>query len=220
MKLSEFLSIRSHCPFCDTKLTLQFTYRKQSIEYWEDRIIFKFDMNGLKNGEPNYKISYSFGDDNSFYIDFYKDNGIPFIDFIPIHLINKFKQIHRNSSPSYRIANFCSNCYHYMANSWINIDLKNAYFDLERQKEIFHFHTPTKNIKDYRDIILTNYYKNDYPDKDEGCLSGISDTINWEGSIHNDTHYKHSLAVRYLNFIPFVSKEETLQRLNNLLTFS
>lgn len=216
MNLQEFINLRAKCPFCDTSLITRFiSDRKQMVRLEDGRFVAVMTMRALSNSQQDYQVGYSFGlTDNSFQIEFYTEWDT--YNQVPIHLIDKFKEFHKNVSGSrYRFARQCTFCNKYLAyTDQVNVDLKGALFnDLSFRFEIFLLTTPTED--GCKIVRLENRYPEEKSDlcwwrDDKESLVRV-DTSVPIGKLKAQTN---------LPLIPFVSKEETGRRLNNLITFA
>jgi hypothetical protein len=220
MNLQQFIDYRKNCPICDQQLKLVFHSKKrQSHRYEDGRLIFLFDLLPLKKKQQHYKVGYSFGlEDNSYYIEFFTKDGKRFDDEAPDFLIERFKELDKNLL-AYRFFKYCPNCscYNYFSNNFL---LKKIYTrSLDVETEYIGMSQPIVNkYKIYK--LLNNY------------TDGVSSLIfgrHWAKEIARDdsggTAMIHSpagskLEIMQTAIIKFVSKEETMQRLNKLIVFS
>jgi hypothetical protein len=220
MSLSDFISHRDKCPFCDTSLVTFFhSTRKQSIRYEDHRMLAIFDMNGLNKSEVSYKVGYSLNmNDNSFQIEFFTDHNGMYFNAVTLGMLEKFKEFHRNLGGRYSISRKCTFCKKYSYSSQrFGINFKTQQTeDISAAHESFSFVLPTE--EDCKIIILSNKYFSltVFPPP-------MSEVHFWRGSPSDaayDRPYPSRRQLLTLPFIPFVSVEATSKRLNGLLNFS
>jgi len=228
MNLAEFLNHQSTCPFCLEPLVTGFVpNRKQTVRYEEGRLVVLFDMNALQKIHGNYKVGYSFGlTDNSFQIEFYTGVGTAnYYDNVPLHLIEKFRDFDKAMGASYAISRHCKKCYHYSSGSQrfgLNFRTQSVDDGLELGYELFMFVKPTEDPDKAKVMVLSNKYY-ETMDGTRAVPSPSSQLHYYRGhpsTARYDHPYPQSKQRLILPFIPFVSPEETGQRLNNLIVFS
>jgi hypothetical protein len=224
MKLKEFIEYRSCCPICDTVLdTTQLLFSKQTINKTEgDRFISIFTLKSLDNRLPDYKAAYSIGlEDNSLQVEFYSEWSNHHFAQVPMHLIEKFKNYYNNNSQTglgYRFDKMCSYCRRYkISSNFFPILLKTCNIgEIKIRLEMFGLSLPKND--GYTNIVLANHYTQDdsfskmrwwhVPEKD-----AARDTPRL------DIPYPATTSDKKIPLLPFVSKEETARRLENLLMF-
>jgi hypothetical protein len=214
MNLGEFISHRSHCPLCGTALVTGFhSRRKQSISYEDNRVSVSFELDGLNQFQKDYKVAYSFGmNDPSFQIEFYeKGKEDAYHKVAPTFLMDRFKELHKNLK-FFKFYRGCPTCSEYAYGSkQFNINLFAGSFEpLEIWVEQFGLSHPIDDY--YRCYILTNY-----------LIENRSELIIYksEGPHHNlDWSHPSQNTTLQLALVPFISKEETVDRLNKLVVFS
>lgn len=225
MNLGEFIKLRSNCPICDSGLITKFiSDRKQIFRYNEDRFVAVHTLRGMKVNQQDYQVGYSFGlNDNSFCVEFYTEWNTH--EQVPLHLIDKFKEFHKNVSViRYRFSRRCNFCNQYMLRSApINIDLKTGTINsVEISFEAFVWASAIQGeykVEGCKVIMLGNLYPPEY-NNTTSELRWWRTTDSEVGSVFDSTFpYPHSELIG-LPQIPFVSKEETYKRLNNLITFA
>jgi len=220
MNLKEFIDYRKNCPLCDTQLKLALHSKKQQSHRYEDnRLLFLFNLNALNKKQKHYKVGYSFGlEDGSYYIEFYTYKEKRFDGETPDFLRERFKELDKNLL-AYRFLKYCSrcSCYNYSSNNFL---LKNTSIgSLNIEMEYVGMIQPVGNkYKIYK--LLNNY------------TDGVSSLIygrHWSEAIARDdsggTAMIHSpagykLEMMQTSIIKFISKEETMRRLNKLIIFS
>lgn len=218
MNLRDFIETRSNCPICDTALVTQFiSSRKQKIKIVDNRLMVIFVMKGMRVNQPDYEVGYSFDlDSNHFMVEFYSEwdhHGQ-----VPMHLIDKFKEFHKNLGDCkfYRRCTFCNR---YAKSSTIfNLDFRNQKMDhkiwdgVQTAYESFGLTIPVDN--GFKIMHLSNYY----------LLRPQSDLIWFRSDSESSARLDYSLPNRReekkLDLIPFISKEDTTKRLNNLIIFT
>jgi hypothetical protein len=198
---------------CSTALITRFiSDRKQKNRIVEDRYVAILAMRGMKVNDPDYEVGYSFGlNDNSLSIDFYNEWDMS--ASVSTHMIKIFKEFHQNISKSeFRFLRTCGFCFKYeMLSRPITMDLKEStYSSIEKQTESFVFVLPT--IEDKRFIRLDNHLHWNKSD-----LWWWRSDMDYRMSWPLKTDCSHRID---LPFIPFISKEETGERLNKLILFS
>lgn len=215
MNLQEFIDLRSHCPMCDTPLITKFiSDRKQKNKTENDRYVAVLVMRGMRSCEPDYEVGYSFGmQDNSLSIEFYNEWDMS--KSASNYMIKIFKDFHKNVAKSrFRFIRTCGMCFKYeMTSELIELDLKKAqYSSVEVHDESFVFTAETN--EGYKFILLDNYVGDPDP-RSELCWWRSTTDYRVEWAIPNNSSVKSGLSL-----IPFVSKQETFKRLNNLIIFS
>lgn len=218
MNLREFIDQRTHCPICDTALITQFiSQRKQKIKIENDRLVAVFVMKGMRVNQPDYEIGYSFDlNSNHFMVEFYSEwdhHGQ-----VPMHLIEKFKEFHKNLGPCkfYRRCTFCNR--YAKCTTPFTLDFRNQSLDtgfwesLGVTYESFGLTIPTEG--GFKIIHLSNFYMGE----EQSQLSWFrSDS---ESDARLDWALPSKRSERKLPLVPFISKDETAKRLNNLITFA
>jgi len=162
-------------------------------------------MTSLRSNSASYEVGYSINpNDNSFFMEFYSRNGKRF-ETIPLSLIDMFKEFNQNLS-SYRLYKHCNSCkeYTYESNKFL-VDLQKQNFgDLFINVECFVMN------KDDKVFGLVNNYN-----REKSILTVGKRGIDLE--TWNFSNHEYVIETALINF---VSKEETLNRLNKLLLFS
>jgi hypothetical protein len=218
MNLREFIDQRTHCPICDTALITQFiSQRKQKIKIENDRLVAIFVMKALKTNQQDYEIGYSFDlDSNHFMVEFYSEWGHD--KQVPMHLIEKFREFHKNLGPCkfYRRCTFCNRyakCSTPFTLDFRKQSLDTGFWDsLSTAYESFGLSIPTEG--GFKIMHLSNFY-----------MGEEQSQLNWfrsdsESDARLDWAIPTKRSERSLPLIPFISKEETARRLNNLITFA
>jgi len=218
MNLGDFFSYKTFCPLCDARMKINFhSSRKQFIEIDNDCLFVSFDLLPLKpTVDKTYKVKYCFKlEQPEFHVEFYTKGGTHFENIISCDLISRCVALH-NSLRIFEFYKTCSRCVRYAYyskkfNLILGRQVQPIIFDYEiycLQHTLNNEHT---NIRSYQLInnmstgrTLLGFWKED----------GLSESFN----------YAHQRNVRgtYINLplIPFVSKEETTKRLNNLIIFT
>lgn len=218
MNLTQFFSQRSKCPFCEKQLVYTvLPNRRQCMKYEGDRCVVLIDMNGLHKNDTDYKVGLSFGmEDNSFQVEFYaKDGTAKYCDAVPAHLIEKFHKLNRALNYECAFVRKCETCYrYYSCSNILEFNFKSQKLDgeIELNYEFFSFVKSTEDPDVAKIICLVNQY-----DKSNSLISyhcGSTST-----AVYNNIYPDNSQTIS-LPLIPFVSVEETSQRISNLITFS
>jgi hypothetical protein len=218
MNIRDFINQREKCPLCDTTLITQFiSFRKQKNKFIENRLVFVFVMKEMKLNQSDYEIGYSFNiDDNTFQIEFY--NEWDQTNQVGVHMLNKFKEFHKNLGACrfYRRCTFCNR--YCMTSTSFTLDFKRQIFNHQipfgNDYEVFGLTTPVEG--GFNIVILCNFEKSGLVKKSD---------VQWFRSDKEESaRLDHSMPPRYstieVDYIPFVSKEETSKRLNKLLLFA
>lgn len=218
MNLREFIDTRSNCPICDTALVTQFiSSRKQKIKLVDDRLVAIFVMKGMRVNQPDYEVGYSFDlDKNHFMVEFYSewDHHAQ----VPMHLIEKFRDFHKNlgTCKFYRRCTFCNR--YTKSSTPFSLDFRKQRVDTEMWDgiqtayESFGLSLPAEN--GFKIMHLSNFH----------ILEPQSSLIWFRAESESSARLDYSLPQRReekkLALIPFVSKDETTKRVNNLITFA
>lgn len=215
MNLQEFINQREKCPFCDTALITRFiSDRKQKTRLENDKFVAVLVMRGMRSCEPDYEVGYSFGlIDNSVTIEFYNEWDMQ--NHVTNYMIKIFKEFHKNMAKTkFRFIRTCGLCFKYeMASELIDIDLKEClYSSVEICDESFVFTNVTED--GYKFVLLDNHLGDPDPTS-ELCWWRSSSDCRIEQPIPQNSSVRSGLPL-----IPFISRDETYKRLNNLITFS
>jgi hypothetical protein len=217
VNLNELIKHRTTCPFCSEKLVTYFhSTRRQTIKYDDNRIIAIFDMNSLNKTQVNYKVGYSFClEDNSFQIEFFTDDGTIYFNAINTDMMKKFMEFHRNLGGRYSFSRKCTFCKKYTYSSkQFGLNFKTSQTeDTSLAHESFAFALSTTEGAS-KVIILSNKYLFDSPISEIHFWRGLPEDANY------DRPYPPGHQLLVLPFIPFVSIQETANRINGLLIFS
>jgi len=218
MNLREFIDQRTNCPICDTALVTQFiSNRKQKVKLIDNRFVAIFVMKALRVNQPDYEIGYSFDmDSNHFMVEFYSEWD--HYEQVPMHLIDKFKEFHKNMGGCkfYRRCTFCNR--YSKSSTPFSLNFKTQKMDtelwdgIEVAYESFGLSLPTDG--GFKIMHLSNFH----------ILEPKSNLIWYRADSEMYARLDYTLpnarSEKTLSFIPFVSKEETTKRLNNLITFA
>lgn len=215
MNLQEFIDLRKDCPMCGTALITKFNSRKQKCKLEDNRFISVFVMKGMSVNDQDYEVGYSFSmEDNSFMVEFYNEWDMR--NHASMYMCNLFKKYHANLSagrPLHRFIRTCGFCFKYeMDSKPIGLDLKTCTFgSIEKDDETFVW--STKTDEGFKFMLLDNYCDpNPYS---EVCTWRSEHDYRVENPIPSG-----KFIVKELPQIPFISKEETGNRLRKLLIFS
>jgi hypothetical protein len=216
VNLKEFINHRQYCPICETQLvTLFHSDRRQTIKMEEHHFLVFFALDGRKAGQKQYAMAYSFDlESTDFYVEFYtKDRGSRF-ETAHDFLRNRFTALHQNLK-RFRFIRECTFCERYSyTTQYFSLDLRAATYEpLTIWHEDFGLIHPTKG--GHRLYKLFNYHKD-----------GRSHLTFWKGS-PDEVKLKDVAPAAWqkpttmdLPIIPFVSTQETTNRLNNLIIFT
>ena len=218
MNLREFIDQRTHCPICDSALVTQFiSNRKQKIKLVDDRFMVIFVMKALSANQHDYEIGYSFDlDKNHFMVEFFSEWDHH--KQVPMHLIEKFKEFHKNLGPCkfYRRCTFCNRytkCSTPFSLDFRKQEMDTGFWDsLSMAYESFGLSLPTEG--GFKIMHLSNFYM---AEEQSQLIWFRSDS---ESEARLDWSMPNKRSERQLPLVPFVSKEETARRLNNLITFA
>lgn len=218
MNLQELIDQRTHCPICETALITQFiSSRKQKIKIENDRIVAIFVMKGMRVNQPDYEVGYSFNPkDNTFFIEFYSEwdhHGQ-----VPMHMIEKFREFHKNlgACKFYRRCTFCNR--YSKCSTPFTLDFKTRAIDtgmfdgLQIAYESFGLTLPAEN--GYKIMFLSNFHSPIEQSEIMWYRSEKEDDARLDYMLPS----KHSKVT--VSLVPFVSREDTTRRINNLLTFA
>lgn len=212
MNLQEFIDYRHQCPICGyASMTTKLGKRSRQIAKHEDgRLMFMFDMRGLKRGQPDYKAGVSFDKfDNTFYVEFFTEDSVKYYDQVPSHLLEKYRIMNSNIG-SLPLRRECTACHNYEYNSpELQLDFKNQQvIGIGVYVEGFGLHVPFQD--GYKNIALVNF-------------GNHSEITVWNSQLpytFSSPYYPTDSLKLTLPPIPFVSVEETTRRINALLPFS
>lgn len=201
---------------CGTALITKFiSDRKQKNKLIEDKYAAILVMRGMRSCEPDYEVGYHFGlIDYSVSIEFYNEWDMS--ASASMYMVKIFKEFHKNlSKTKFRFLRTCGFCFRYeMCSDLIDVDLKTStYSSIVMKDEFFVFATPAEDGVKY--VLLGNRFDDTAP-KSALCWWR---TNRDDYRLHDPIPIKNNVRSG-LSFIPFVSKEETGRRLNNLITFS
>jgi hypothetical protein len=215
MILADLLKRNISCPICHYEhLTTDFfSKRRQSVSYEEDDIKVVLDLRSIDRMGTDYKVGYFFSlADNSFRVEFYTKHKAPqFDESVPLYLINNFNEFAKNVKVI-KFSRKCTSCHRFSTGTSSSIlDYKNGKIsDIDILCECYGFITQTKT--DYKVVVLCNLF-----DKQKSKIYyWRQDTP----SISYEYAYPEGCSELELPLIPFVSEEETRNRLNGLLLFA
>lgn len=230
MKLSEYINYRKECPFCGNSLATYFkAKRKQNIYHMDGRLMAVLEMNGLSKGEKDYKVGYSFGlDDNSVQIEFLGDSDNMMYESVPVRLIEKFREFHKNSGGLGSW--FTRNCTHPDCKRYFNGTKPfrfgpklSDYSEIELGFEDFFLTIPIEDGMCKVVILANKSFSIDESLMRLTDATGFhSEVTFWRGpasTARYDQPMGSGRTTINVPLIPFVSVEETTQRVNTLLTF-
>lgn len=208
MNLKDFINYRDACPFCNSKLVLTFRARKQSVKVEDDWVKFRYDLKPLKRGQHLFKVEYCFNmKNNDFYIEFY-NSVCEVLETVSLSIIKRFIEFHKHGADLF-FGKECRYCKSYFYNS-NNLTLVYKEFkvgNLEIYCEDIWFISNNMN----KQIGLHNFYLSN---KSEVHIINISDP---KGDLSFPDLSSSKIEIP---LVPFISKEETLKRLENLILFS
>lgn len=213
MKLIEFMKHGRFCPICQSNsMTLQFGISKQQYRYEENNVVFIREMRSIKKGTKNYNIGYSINrNTNQFQIEFYDGNKK--LNFIPIPILERFKELNNNIKSPFVLNRRCTNCnkYQYWSN---NVLLNYKTLSIGELKINYEYWGITKQIgSQYRVFkVDNNYVKNVC---NVTCYESSSDIYAEVGTDDDDEHLNFKLEP-----IKFTSVTKLANKLNKLLVFA
>jgi len=196
MNLKDFLNYREICPTCGAELKTVFHSKRKQIIRQEDGVFKVFFPLSQLSFKSTYKACYCINENNnSIYIDFYKENTP--LTQVSLEWLKTFKQFDFNLK-SYQVYKTCEACINYSYSSNLfYIDYKNCSIgSLDIFKEAFTF---TKN---------NNFYKlyNDYHKQSSYILYG------------NNEFYSGFLDIPFL--LEFSTTEKMVEKISKLIIFS
>lgn len=228
MNLQEWLNYQKNCRLCQAPLTTYLHSTKmQRIKWEEDRMVVIFDLRSIDRRiatkmNSDYKVGYSFHlTENKFCIEFYTKELIRIDNDTPFFLMDNFKKLNNNLK-NYKFYRLCNSCkrYHY-SSSTFTPNLKNAslYFkeDFIVSSEYFGLIQAMEQgskttFRIYR--LLNSFSKKEY----------VSYLTYWSSDDPHGTLYDwnvpHEVKCLDLPLIPFVSPDDTLDRIKKLIVFS
>lgn len=172
-----------------------------------------FSLHRLHKHQKRYGVAYLFNmKDHSFSIEFYSADGTVRFESIPDFLRLRFLEFHKNLR-DFKFFRGCTFCLQYAyTTKFFKMDLKRATCEpLEVwAEEVGLVHPMADSHRIYR-------MYNMYDDKKSTILVWKGDPS--EAAL-NSGYTSAAVSRMDLPLIPFVSKEETLNRLNNLIIFT
>jgi hypothetical protein len=224
MKLQEWLNHHKNCPLCVAPLTTYLhSTKRQAIKWEEGRMVVIFELRSTdKRKSSDYKVGYSFHlTENQFCIEFYSKDGIRIEKEVQPHLMDKFKSLDSNLK-SYRFYRQCNSCkrYHYSSSAF-KLNLKDA---------SLYFKEPFIVSSEYFGLIQAmeqgsktpfRIYRllNCYTEKEIGSHLTYWSASSPHGTL-SDWTVPNEATFLDLPLIPFVSINETLERIKKLILFS
>lgn len=219
MNLRNFLDYRESCPFCNSRLDAKFNAisgRKNDLcfdQYGEGKVTATFSMDSLNRIHKTYQIIYEFDLDNDNFAVYFADKeGHRYEDYSPTFLCERFKAFHNNLR-HFEFSRSCLICNKYRFRSrsiYVSYELS-SFFNPDVWYEEIAMSQKTQN--GYTVYQLYNYIF----DK----KSNLTIWNNNDGSCSIERWPQKPTQSNFtFPLIPFVSKEKTIERLNNLLLFS
>ena len=215
MNLKEFISHRQYCPICETQLITNFhSNRKQTIKLEEHRFVVFFELDSLTCSQKPYAMSYSFGLEHfDFQVEFYTSDRSSRFEICHDFLIKRFLELHKNLK-TFQFIRECIFCGQYKCSTQLfELNLKTSKCEsLTIFSEEFGLVQPISD--GHRIYRLSNNY-----------LESKSDLTLFRGK-PADAKIRYPAVRSWQNptvlrlpLIPFISKEKTTDRLNNLMIF-
>lgn len=205
------------CPLCGVELPIIFhSARRQKIRFEENKILFIFGLYSISN-RLEHRAAYSFDlNSNGWCAEFYNKEADIRLEKIHPLPRERFKKLDTNTGDYIFFAQCNSSgcCKYVRTSNKFSLDFKNASTGpLTVDSEQFLLELPAVNgvFKSHR---LSNFYN-------EG--SSYLESESWKDQ---DVKYRgidslvSKCEILKLPIIPFVSKEETISRINKLLIFS
>lgn len=224
MNLQDWLNYHKNCPLCGAPLvTFLHSAKRQAVKWEEGRMVIVFPMYSTSmKKSSDYKVGYSFDvTSNHFCIEFYTKDGLRIEKEIPFHLRDKFKSYNKNLR-SFRFYRRCDSCKrHNYSSTLFKLNFENSSLNCEGE---FAVHSEYFGLiqameqgskTPFRIYRLRNIYS-----KEEG-----GSHLTWWGDTNPDGTYADRTEPNSANhltlpLIPFVSPEDTLERIKKLLVFS
>ena len=214
MNLQKFINYRKNCPLCDSDLATGFhSRRRQIIKFEDDKITATFTMDPINRFKKTYQVVYSFNKlDNSFCVDFINQDGNCYEKEVPLFLLDMFRNFNSNLK-RYRFFRECTFCmkYEYYSNHFFLPTNDSVYPLLSVNEEHLILSKAVGN--NHRFFKLVNNLEDN-----KSQLLVIKDHIK-NITMHDWSSWAMADHMK-LPLIPFVSKNKTLERLDNLLIFS
>jgi hypothetical protein len=223
MNLKEWLNYRKNCPICQAPLTTYLhSSKKQGIKWEDGRMVIVFPLYSLdKKKTSDYKVGYSFHlTENQFCIEFYTKEGLRIEKDTQFHLINRFKSLNENLK-NYKFYRQCNGCKRYQYSSDIfKFNFKTFSLDFEENFIVSSEYLgliqtmKTGSKTPFRIYRLDNFYA-----KIEmgTCLTYWNSL--YPHGILSDCAVPDNARYVILPLIPFISEEDTLNRIKKLLVF-
>ncbi len=214
MNLQGFLDHRTHCPFCGNELFTNYhCARRQTLRFEEDRMIFisRLDDYPYRISGVKYKIGYSFDPKGDGWCAEFYDGENKRLRQIPMHLIRKLMD--KIDKSTYQPSCFIKQCTSRLCGMYacgttdFDLDFKRPIITFDIQEEVFTLGQESES--GLKTFVLRNR-----PMENATHLSCSVDP-----SASTKIYPGNTTTIK-LPLIPFVSKEETLARLNKLIVFS
>lgn len=209
MNLREFLEYRKQCPLCDSKLDAVYLFnRTRFVSNIDGEVQVTIKLDPLSRMQKTYNVTYCLGlDSNLFKVEFSNKDSVRYQDKIDIFLHERLKDLNKNMK-GYSFLQVCNDCrnYHYVSSKFNLESTMSTYPSIDIHYEQFTLIQSLSGSK-AKIFRLTNYEsQSELMIREEYHVFGETNTAKFETLM--------------LPLIPFVSKEQTLERLKNLLIFS
>ena len=228
MNLQEWLNYHKNCPLCAAPLTTYLhSTKRQAIKWEEGRMVVVFDLLSIDRRSSSrmrgeYKIGYSFHlTENQFCIEFYNKDGIRIEKEVQPHLMDKFKSLDSNLK-IYRFYQQCNSCkrYHYSSGAF-KLNLKDATLHFKESFIVSSEYFGLIQAMEQGSKTPFRIYRllNCYTEKEIGSHLTYWCTSIPHGTL-SDWTVPNEATFLDLPLIPFVSEDDTLDRIKKLIVFS
>lgn len=211
MNLKSFLDHKTDCPLCNSPLVTFFHSKKrQTMKYEDNRMVVVFRMDGIKRGQSNFKVGYSFSlENNTCFIEFYDKEDIR-MDDSPNHLRKRFKELDQNLK-QYIFYKSCETCHKYNYSSNKLTFSKGIMDDIIIASEYFGLVVP--HGSEYKVCRLMHDYHQSTTSFTYSKQKGMD-------GAYADGGFGTAAIVTVDGIIKFTSAEETINRIGKLVIFS
>ena len=224
MNLQEFINYKTICPICQVPDRLRMKFHSDRTQHYtcnDDEFIVKMVLKNITGKNPRtgntghiYKAGYHFNlHQPQFSVEFYDAYDTHFADKNSLVVQKSFLELHGNLQiRKYSFYKICK-CLQYEYHSQpFSLDLKKCtYPDLQIVSEIFYLEQPID--VGYRVFKLKNILSENVSFLNIRKVSHIKDAV-W--TLPTDVA---SGKIYSLPIIDFVSKQQTTQRINDLLIY-
>lgn len=213
MNLQQFLDYRHDCPICSKPLKLSFHSKKQqNIKYEEDRLNITFRMDGLKKGQKDYRVIYSFGlNDNTWYVEYCVTSKPTIEDFCYNSMMDRFKDLDKNLK-EYRFYKTCDcDRYNYSSRSF-KLKYDGTLLD-DLVVETEYLGLASKLPEGHRIVKIHNWLQTNH----STCCYSKQESDVWA---RNDSGLGDMYFLKLPKTILFTSQEEVIEKVGKYFLFS